>query len=529
MKFLRKIFKRGPEAEPGPVSDFFDVHHAKTLQALGLETVAPAAGEGPGFAVREFYLHHPDLQQRYPLGLLPVGQKRFVKWLLGKGRAQHDFSEAQILGFLHATAADLPRHIALTYLINPAWQQRFPELSDDGSELIASLRAEFPKFRRLRDVKTLPRIATRPVDALDGINFLSHFCYPSGLQQAALGYTESLKAAGLGVSYRDVPAGVRTELAPREDFLGLETFPITITNVSPVPHFERLYQLAGLARREGVLRIAYWAWELETVPPEWAELADSIDEIWTPTPFVAAAMRSAMPVPVYDLLPGVIVGQTAKVPRSRLGIDEGEFVFLFMFDMLSVFERKNPLAVVRAFRRAFAEGDRAALVIKVSRGVSDAANLQRLREEAQRSKVIVIDELVSRAEAFGFIAMSDCVVSLHRSEGFGLLLAEAMLLGKPVIATNYSGNTAFMNRENSLLVDYRMVEVEEDGPIYKRGNQWADPSVDHAAACMRRVFDHREEAAEIGQRGQDDAVKQLAPKAAGERMKARLVELCRGR
>jgi glycosyltransferase involved in cell wall biosynthesis len=366
-------------------------------------------------------------------------------------------------------------------------------------------------------------------DSLTGVNFLSHFCYPSGLQQAALGYTASLEAVGLRTSCRDVPAGVETQLAPRDPWLGFEDYPVTITNVAPTPHFADRYRRAGLAQRTGVISIAYWAWELETIPDEWSQLASDVDEIWTPTPFVSAAMRAKMRVPVYDMLPGVSIGEVETIPRAQLELGEDEFVFLFMFDMRSDFERKNPLAVVRAFREAFSASDGATLVIKLSRGSSDEPNLQRLREAAAGAKVVLIDEVVSRAQAYGYIAMADCVVSLHRSEGFGLLMAEAMLLGKPVIATNYSGNTAFMDAENSLLVDYSMVEVAADGPIYKRGSRWAEASPQNAALCMRRLFEDRAEAAALGKRGQRSATETLALRTAGERMKARLAELWRER
>jgi glycosyltransferase involved in cell wall biosynthesis len=118
--------------------------------------------------------------------------------------------------------------------------------------------------------------------------------------------------------------------------------------------------------------------------------------------------------------------------------------------------------------------------------------------------------------------MSDCFVSLHRAEGFGLGLAEAMLLGKPVIATRYSGNLDFMGPENSLLVDYERVEIKEDRPIYPRGEFWAEPSVQHAAAYMREVFEHPEEARARAERAQAGIERLLCLEAAGKRMRERL-------
>jgi hypothetical protein len=126
-----------------------------------------------------------------------------------------------------------------------------------------------------------------------------------------------------------------------------------------------------------------------------------------------------------------------------------------------------------------------------------------------------------RARAYGLTAMADCFVSLHRSEGFGLGLAEAMLLGKPVIATGYSGTLDFMNRDNSLLIDYKIVEIAEDRPIYTKGNFWAEPSIEHAASCMRQVYEHQDEANERAVRAQPQIKSLLSIEAAGQRMRER--------
>jgi glycosyltransferase involved in cell wall biosynthesis len=534
----KELRRRFPHAVSGEGAAFrewllaFCVRELK-LAPAALANISAAFVPDPAGPVREFYLHTPEVQWRYPLGLLPVGQKRFAKWLIGKSREQHQLSDEQILWFLHATAEDLPRYIALTYLINPEWQERFPEGVGNPVELLAWLRRAFRSYGAFRTVRELPSIkspgSTQSANTLTGVNVLSHFCYPSGIQQAGLELKFALQAAALRTSCRDVPAGVYPDLSSREQWLGIEPYPITITNVAPAPHFAERYRRAGLLRRGGLLNIAYWAWELDSVPPEWPQLATSLDEIWAPTPFVSQALRSVMTVPVIDMLPGVGVREVEQVSREALGIAEDEVVFLFMFDMRSDFQRKNPLGVVRAFERAFRPTDKARLILKVSRGASDPKNLQRLRDAIAQSRVLLIDEVVSRAKVFGYIAISDCVVSLHRSEGFGLLLAEAMLLRKPVIATNYSGNTAFMNRENSLLVDYELVPVTGSGPIYRRGRHWAEPSVEHAAEYMRLVFEKGEEAEALALRGKSEALEQLSPVAAGNRMRARLEELWRRR
>jgi glycosyltransferase involved in cell wall biosynthesis len=121
--------------------------------------------------------------------------------------------------------------------------------------------------------------------------------------------------------------------------------------------------------------------------------------------------------------------------------------------------------------------------------------------------------------------MCDCFVSLHRAEGFGLCLAEAMLMGKPVIATNYSGNLAFMHPENSLLVDYKLTEIADDNPIYNRGNHWAEPSIEHASALMRFCYDQPTQAAALGATGQAEVKEKLSLTAAGQRMAEQLAKV----
>ena len=528
----RPLRRRFPDALSGHDNAFREWLIGHCMRDLKLTptqvaNVTAALIEDPAGPVREYFLHSPELQARYPLGLLPVGQKRFVKWLVGKGRDQHEFSDEQVLWYLHASRSELGKYIALTYSIRPEWQERFPQPEPDGSALMQWLRREYPKFPALRRVKELdlPSGVLERGRELNGVNIMSHFCYPSGIQEAAQQAKSALELVGLRTSCRDVPSGVRTVLAPREPWLGFEQYPITITNVAPEPQFETRYTRAGLLPRKDALTVAYWAWELDAAPGQWSKFESSLTEIWAPTPFVAESLRKTMKVPVHEMLPAVQVGEADEVSRDKFRLAPDTFVFLFMFDMCSDFRRKNPLAVMRAFRQAFKQDEKVALIIKLVRGATDPSNLRALRDADDDNQMLVVDEFTNRAKAYGYIAMSDCVVSLHRSEGFGLLMAEAMLLGKPVIATNYSGNTAFMNAENSLLVDYEMAKLEESGAIYKAGNRWAEPSVEHAARLMRQVFEDREKARALGARAKADAERLLAPKAAGERMKQRLIEL----
>ena len=526
------------------------------LSSCAILNIAAVFAQELGEPVREFYRPSPQLQARYPLALLPVGQKRFVKWLFRQGRERHTLSTEQILWFLHQTAEDTGAGVMETYLLNPDWQERFPlALVDSGQrEFLRWLRHTYPKFAPFRRLKSLRRVLSADEEAALrrristesddnpafvtrndeqrgdpalGVNLLSHFCFSSGLGRAALTAKAALEWAGVRrLSCRDVPTGVDSPLEPRRKWLGLEVYSITILNVSLIPHFESSYRRSGLARRANVYRIAYLYWELEGMPVEWSmHVTQLIDELWAPTQFVAQAMRRTVSLPVYDMLPGVLLGKTVPIARETMGIPTDHFVFLFVFDMCSYFERKNPLALIRAFRLAFSRDEPVTLVIKLCRGHIDPVNLERLRAAAQQNRVLVIDRLVSREETNGFIEMCDCFVSLHRAEGFGLGLAEGMLLGKPVIGTNYSGNLAFMNRENSLLVDFELVEIAENGFVYKKGFHWAEPSEAHAAELMRSVFENPHKAVARAERAKKEIAEQFSVEKAGQRMKRRLEEI----
>jgi glycosyltransferase involved in cell wall biosynthesis len=514
------------------------------LSHRAVENISTAFRSDPGKRVLELYLRSPKIQTRFPHGLLPVGQKPFVKWLLREGRAKHNLSAAEILWFLHETAEQVPQMVLKTWLINLSWQKRFPAgpTSSGKQDFLRWLRQEFPGYSAFASRNALDAVVPAAEEMLlhhgsngaspngqggspRGVNILSHFSYPSGIQQAALFTKRALETAEFRVSCRDVSAFPCFDVEDRAPFLGLEVFPVTIINVSPQPYFSVAYERGGLLRRSGVYRIAYWAWELDSIPEEWVELTPLLDAIWAPTEFVADAFRQRMPLPVHEVLPGVELSEIETVAKTELGIPASNYVFLFMFDMCSQMVRKNPLALIQAFRAAFGPADKATLVVKVSRGRSHPEAFAALEQAAREAGVIVVDEVLSRARAYGFIQMCDCFVSLHRAEGFGLCLAEAMLMGKPVVATNYSGNLAFMHSENSLLVDYTLAEIADDNPIYKEGNHWAEPSIEHAASLMRQCYDDPAKAAALGAVGQAEVKQKLSLKAAGQRMAEQLAKV----
>jgi glycosyltransferase involved in cell wall biosynthesis len=241
---------------------------------------------------------------------------------------------------------------------------------------------------------------------------------------------------------------------------------------------------------DGRYTVGGWVWETDKLPVSMAKSADLVDEIWVPSDYVRGAIEPVVDKPVFVFPhPVVEAPLPASFDRSAHGIPPG-FMFLFMFDFLSSFERKNPLAVIAAFEKAFAPEDGPILVVKSLNGDKHLAELERLRLfAAERADVIVVDHRFDSVTRHALLSSCDCYVSLHRSEGFGLVLAEAMALAKPVVATGYSGNLQFMDEETAYLVPVQMCRVGSHAVPYEQDGMWANPDIDAAAAHMRRIYD----------------------------------------
>ncbi len=481
----------------------------------------------PGEHVRQVFDHHPDVRHLFPLALTPGGCAGFARWLLRKRKGEYRLCDEEVLWFLLECAEDPACGIAATWLRTPEWQRRHPDgLTPQGWRPLRDwLRVRYGIADDWLDRAELPTsVASSAADGL-GLNVLGHFCHVSGQREALLTVVRALQRAGVATSCRDVPAFYATDLRERDQALGLEPYDCTLLQMAPEPFLHDCYARSGLAPRPGTYRIAQWYWELEVVPRRWARHARLIDEVWAPTRFIADAMRRALPMPVTDMPPGVELGPVAPLGRGHFGLPADRFLFLFVFDMRSILERKNPLAIVRAFRRAFRPDEPVALAFKVTHGDKDAAGLELLRREAGSVGALVLDRMMSRQEVNALLNCCDCYVSLHRSEGYGLTMAEAMLLGKPVIATGYSGNLDFMTPQNSLLVDYAHVPVGPEVPHYRAGGTWAEPSVEHAAHWMRWVVDHPDQARALGGRARVETERLLSLEAAGKRMRRRLEEI----
>ena len=199
---------------------------------------------------------------------------------------------------------------------------------------------------------------------------------------------------------------------------------------------------------------------------------DRVDEIWVATRFVQGSFRRVTTRPVH-VVPAIVPDlQGSGKPRRDFGLSEDEVVFLFSFDVNSAVARKNPGAVVEAFARAFPSPSdcRSRLVVKVLNLDLHPDVARWLRPAVASVNGVLIEDDLGHAELIDLFCCADAYISLHRSEGFGFGIAEAMALGKPVIATAYSGNLDFATAANSCQVSYRLREITECRPCAQRGH-----------------------------------------------------------
>lgn len=450
----------------------------------------------------------------------PDGAEAFLEWL-GAPAPGAPPGVHRLLAHLYGTRVDL--------------QNAFPDLSGPDLGRLLSWtrndgRAEVPALASLSlpegGEQILQEVPPLPHSEVWGINVVGYFNAELGVGEAARQVIAALDARGVPVL--PVHSGALSLSRQGHAFTQFDhrdaQFPVNLIciNADMLPDFANR---AGERFFAGRYSIGMWFWEVSRFRREWHGSFDLVDEVWAPTAHVADALTPISPIPVVTMR--VPVQMPAIVPRSRaeLGLPEG-FLFLFSFDYLSVFERKNPLAVVEAFSRVFVPGEGPSLVLKCINGEHDpASHEQLLAAAAEREDIYIIDRYLSPGEKDGLTAACDCYVSLHRSEGFGLGMAEAMYLGKPVIATGYSGNLDFMTEGNSLLVDYRLVPIGPGAPPYPADGEWAEPDVEHAAKLMRLVFDDRAAAAALGERAAEDIRRTHSPEAVGELMNDRLEHL----
>jgi glycosyltransferase involved in cell wall biosynthesis len=375
-----------------------------------------------------------------------------------------------------------------------------------------------------------------------GVNWIGPVNRSSGLGTAARGYVTALQSVG-----------VATRLIPLDKLFGhqaiikhgLEStpqdFPISMVHanadLTPV-----LFNLYGGELARARYRIGLWVWELPAARQEWFEAAKRYDELWVPSIFCQTAFKALSNKPIsvipymVDDLPSVGSDDREDM-RASLDLPNDAFVFLYMFDTYSFVGRKNPQCLLEAFEAEFSDDLNVILLLKISyydnlqSGYSsdNQAFLLKLEDTLARlPNVRIMTEIISQTDVYRLMNAADCYVSPHRSEGFGLTVAEAMYYGKPVIATDFGGTTDFVKEGVGFPLSYKLVELTFDQGPYARGNVWADPSVEHLQSLMRQVAEDPALCAKVGAAARALVTKQLSKEAIGRQARRRLRSIAAG-
>ncbi len=265
-------------------------------------------------------------------------------------------------------------------------------------------------------------------------------------------------------------------------------------------------------------RIGFWQWELDHFPSQSLYALNLVDEIWCHSEHAAKGLRKATTKPVHKVPLPVSIPEPTAVPRSRLGIPDEAFVFFTSFDGSSYVARKNPLATILAFQEAFpltATESNVRLIVKAMNTNNDALWRECLRKVANDPRIQIVDNVLDHDQYYQLLRKCDAVISLHRAEGFGRLMAEAMAMGIPVISSRYSGNLDFMTENNSWLIDGALVDVLPGDYPFHQGQRWLEPNVQKAAHAMRECATDAAKRRRLASAGQRDILQNYNPETCG--------------
>jgi glycosyltransferase involved in cell wall biosynthesis len=473
---------------------------------------------------RAIYESRSELQRYFPD---PGGRDSapFLVWLLTYGKKEHNLTTlhlAPMKAQWHSVVCaqpSVPRRLRYEMTLRAFAASAYARTALTRVSLLGRRLLRLVRPRPAKEVAIRPRYA-RPLEF--GVNLVGYFQAETGVGQSVRSAYGALQAAEIPVARYALHD--TTSISRRNHSVGSPT----ATRYSNNVFFVNADQTQVARRKLGVdfyrncRSIGFWTWELGEFPDQWDAAFQSYSEIWTPSNFCRDAISKKNLLPVYRVPYPVEPDEDSSIDRRAFGLDPNYFTFLCAFDVLSVPERKNPLAAVRAFERAFPAGAPCQLIIKINHVGAGNRYVDELRQASQSGGAKIIDAPLTRSEMYALTRGADCIVSLHRSEGFGLLIAEGMYFKKPVIVTNYSGNTDFTTAENAMLVNYRLIPVGPGREPYSPQGLWADPDIDQAARYMSLIASDAELGARLAAKGNSIVRANLSASAVGRMMRERL-------
>lgn len=451
----------------------------------------------------EIWRRRPDLQRTFNLKE-PQERDHFVAWYFVRGATEYglvqliDERQANVLLSPVVTWPKVPLILSMIWMADENLHARFPDLSGEDFRLWLfgeEGQVAYPVLRHLMGLRVCQRPASlsaqRLPDRQFGVNLI-------GYVRGQLGLGEDVRMAALACQAANIPFSVYNVEPGRDVCQKDDSFADHISDKLPYAinifcmtgiETARLAAVEGSKLFDGRLSIGYWPWELPDWPEEWCHAYQLVDEVWASSRFTYETFVRSCPKPVRHMPMAVTVEPTSGLTRRNFSLPENRFIFIYSFDFLSSLTRKNPQACVKAFRMAFSNGDEpVGLVVKAMRATSDNPLWQEVVVEAEADRrITIITSTLGRAELLDLYRVCDCFVSLHRSEGFGRGIAEAMMLGKPVIVTGHSGNLDFTVPGTAALVDHRPRRVVEGDYPFGKGQVWAEPDIGQAAWWMQRI------------------------------------------
>jgi glycosyltransferase involved in cell wall biosynthesis len=370
----------------------------------------------------------------------------------------------------------------------------------------------------------------RPSDPNAPLVVAGLFSTANGIGEAARTTYRALEAAGLhpiavDLSEPFAPVDLTSEIACQPMPDDVEGTLILQLNG---PETMSAMQHLGLERGRNWYTIGYWAWELPTFPTGWEKAFRYLSELWTISSFTADALRKHEDAPDIHVFGHAVAPPPSVQPaRAQFGMEDDQLVFLTMADSMSSFERKNPIATIHAFREAFGDDPSKRLIVKtrnLARSETAMTNLSAAIHGAEN--IAILDTSLSEKDQWALLKSCDVLVSLHRSEGFGLGLAEAMALGKPVICTDWSGNMDFTTETSAGLVGSRLIPCQDEYGIYGNTDaEWADPDHDEAVRLMRKLAEDAPARAQLANAGKTHIERVASAAGVGEKMRTHLEQI----